>query len=203
MRVNRMPIRPYALAVLVALSVAVPTTAQPRPPAANPVDIRIDNFGKISDTYYRGAQPNDSDYLDLAALGVRTVIDLTRDGRPEESELVERAGMKFYRIPMTTSDRPADEAIERFLKLVNDPLNQPVYVHCQGGRHRTGVMTAVYRMTHDGWTADRSYQEMKQFNFEGFPGHPTLKHFVYDYYAQIERPRVAATPVPVVTVATK
>jgi hypothetical protein len=48
-------------------------------------------------------------------------------------------------------------------------------------------MTAVYRMTKDGWSADRAYQEMKQFNFEGFPGHPELKHFVYDYAV----PRVA------------
>src|SRR5690349_11473725 len=118
--------------------------------------IRIDNFGRINDKYYRGAQPNGRDYSDLAALGVRTVIDLTNDGRDDERGLVERAGMTFYRIPMTTSDRPADASVARFLKLVNDPANQPVYVHCQGGRHRTGTMTAVYRMTHDRWTADQA-----------------------------------------------
>ena len=100
--------------------------------------------------------------------------------------------MTFYRIPLTTSDRPAESAVAQFLTLVNDPANQPVYVHCQGGRHRTGVMTAVYRMTQDGWTADRAYAEMTQFNFEGFPGHPTLKNFVFDYHAQIDSSRLAA-----------
>src|SRR5262249_49324783 len=64
----------------------------------------------------------------------------------------------------------------------------------QGGRHRTGTMTAVYRMTQDGWTADRAYQEMKQYKFEGFPSHPTLKRFVYDYYTQIAKSRPAAAP---------
>jgi tyrosine-protein phosphatase SIW14 len=64
-----------------------------------------------------------------------------------------------------------------------------VFVHCQGGRHRTGVMTAVYRMTKDGWTADRAYQEMKQYRFEGFPGHPELKRFVYDYYSALPQGR--------------
>ena len=93
--------------------------------------------------------------------------------------------MKFYRIPMTTSDRPSDQAVAEFLKLVTNPANLPVYVHCQGGRHRTGVMTAVYRMTQDGWTADQAYAEMKQYKFEGFPGHPELKRFVYDTYDQI------------------
>jgi len=52
-------------------------------------------------------------------------------------------------------------------------------------------MTAVYRMTHDSWTADRAYAEMKQYRFEGFPGHPTLKGFVFDYYAQLARPKIA------------
>ena len=95
-----------------------------------------------------------------------------------------------------TTDRPSSSAVAEFLQLVNDPAKQPVYVHCQGGRHRTGVMTAVYRMTQDGWTADRAYDEMKQFNFEGFPGHPALKSFVYDFSTQADRSRMASnTPV--------
>lgn len=146
--------------------------------------IRIGNFGQINDRYYRGAQPDGRDYADLAALGVKTVIDLTRDGEEAEQQLVEAAGMRFHRIPMTTWDRPSESAVAQFLKLVTDPANLPVYVHCQGGRHRTGAMTAVYRITQDGWTADQAYAEMKKYRFEGFPGHPELKQFVYDTYAQ-------------------
>jgi protein tyrosine/serine phosphatase len=153
--------------------------------------VRIKNFGRIDDHYYRGAQPETGDYADLANIGVKTVIDLTQDGRDDESGLVQRAGMKFYRIPLTTSERPPKAAVTQFLNLVNDPNNWPVYVHCQGGRHRTGVMTAVYRMTKNGWTADRAYQEMKQYRFEGFPGHPELKKFVYDYYTGMGQTRQA------------
>ena len=105
--------------------------------------IKIGNFGRIDDSYYRGAQPFGNDYADLAALGIKTVIDLTGDGRSDEQAFVERAGMKFYRIPLTTSNWPSDAAVTQFLKLVNDRANQPVFVHCQGGRHRTGTMTAV------------------------------------------------------------
>jgi protein tyrosine/serine phosphatase len=160
--------------------------------------IRIDNFGVINDNYYRGAQPKGDDYRDLAALGIKTVIDLTKDGREDEQGLVESAGMKFYRIPLTTSERPSDEAIAEFLKLVDDPAKQPVYVHCQGGRHRTGTMTAVYRMTQDHWTAAKAYEEMKQYRFEGFPGHPALKDFVMHYTpTPASAPVMAgATPLP-------
>ena len=148
--------------------------------------IHIGNFGQIDDTYFRGAQPKVTDYRDLAAIGVKTVIDLTRDGREDEAGLVKAAGMTFYRIPLTTSEAPSSEAIGKFLALVNDKANLPVFVHCQGGRHRTGVMTAVYRMTRDGWTADQAYDEMRKFKFEGFPGHPELKSFVYDFFKTLK-----------------
>jgi tyrosine-protein phosphatase SIW14 len=70
---------------------------------------------------------------------------------------------------------------------VNDPARQPVYVHCAAGRHRTGVMTAVYRMECDGWTADQAYTEMKQYKFGWDFLHPEFKRFVYRY-----RPGLAA-----------
>ena len=54
--------------------------------------------------------------------------------------MVRTAGMDFYRIPMTTRVPPTGEQIDLFLRLVNDPAAQPVYVHCEGGKHRTGVM---------------------------------------------------------------
>ena len=110
------------------------------------------------------------------------VIDLQRGGDPREQGMVEASGMKFTRIEMTTTDTPAAGDVEKFLKLVNDPANQPVYVHCAGGRHRTGVMTAAYRMTHDNWTADQAYAEMKKYKFETLLGHPELKSFVYDFF---------------------
>ena len=88
--------------------------------------IGIDNFGRINETYYRGAQPDGRDYSDLAALGVKTVIDLQEDGLAIEHQFVESAGMKFFRIPMTTRKAPTSDDISRFLQLVNDPANQPV-----------------------------------------------------------------------------
>jgi len=144
--------------------------------------VRIDNFGRISATYYRGAQPEAGDYADLAALGVKTVINLTSDDAlAEEPGLVAKAGMKYVAIPMTTRVAPTSEQLDWFLKIVNDPASQPVFVHCVGGKHRTGVMTAVYRMTQDSWTSEQAFNEMKQFKFGPVMLHPEFKKFVYDY----------------------
>src|SRR6516165_2943015 len=184
------------LATLVAaMLLAASASAETKTNADLLARIRIKNFGRANDNYFRGAQPDSRDYPDLAAFGIKTVIDLTRDGRSDEAGLVQRAGMRFYRIPLTTSEPPSDAAVTQFLKLVNDPANWPVFVHCQGGRHRTGVMTAVYRMTNDGWSANRAYDEMKQYHFEGFPGHPVLKSFVFDYYTKLSQ-TAPATPRP-------
>lgn len=154
---------------------------------------QVKNFGCVNETFYRGAQPKPQDYADLAAMGVKTVIDLQRDGKDGERAMVEAQGMKFYRIGMSDKSQPTAQQVDAFLKLVNNPANQPVFVHCAGGRHRTGAMSAIYRMTHDGWTADRAYGEMKHYDFEYGMGHGALKHYVYSYYSNIDQKSVVVS----------
>jgi len=186
MRLNTALARTYT-AVLLALALASPAAARPQDTGSNrsvvqTSSIRIDNFGRVNPNYYRGAQPTGRDYTDLAALGVKTVIDLTSDdAQTNEKSLTEQAGMRYFQIPMTTHQPPTPAQLAEFLKLVNDPANEPVYVHCVGGRHRTGVMTAAYRMTQDGWAADQAFKEMKQYKFGADFLHPEFKQFVYGY----------------------
>ena len=100
--------------------------------------------------------------------------------------------MKFVRIPMTTRVIPTADQLAHFFSVVGDSANQPVYVHCQGGRHRTGVMTAVYRMTTDGWDAARAFAEMKQYKFGADFLHPEFKKFVYGFQPEVARVAEAA-----------
>ena len=145
-------------------------------------NVRIDNFGRINDRYFRGAQPEGQDYADLAALGVKTIIDLQEAPEdPNEARTAKALGLSYYRIPMSTRRAPTTEQLAFFFKLVNDPAAQPVYVHCKGGRHRTGVMTAAYRMSFDGWTADQAFGEMKRYDFGPDFLHPEFKKYVYGY----------------------
>jgi protein tyrosine/serine phosphatase len=177
----------HTAAFLLASSLSLPAVAQdqanaPASAAAEVSSIHIDNFGRISDSYYRGGQPKGADYAALAALGVKTIVNLTSDDADTaEQALAEKAGLHYVQIPMTTRAAPTIAELTEFLSLVNDPVKQPVYVHCVGGRHRTGVMTAAYRMTHDGWNADQAFKEMKQFKFGADFLHPEFKRFVYDF----------------------
>ena len=171
---------------LLTFSIALPAAAEPNPTTAaagvTTPRVRIDNFGRVSPNYYRGAQPKGSDYADLAALGVGTVINLTDDdGQANERQLVERAGMKYVHIPMSTHRPPTSDELSRFLAVVNDSSSGPVFVHCVGGKHRTGVMTAAYRMTNDGWTSEQAFREMKQYKFGLDFLHPEFKKYVFAF----------------------
>jgi tyrosine-protein phosphatase SIW14 len=144
--------------------------------------IKVRNFGQVNPHYYRGAQPDQSDFQALKKMGIRTVIDLRKDRILQEASWVENAGMRYVNIPLSASRPATAEQTEYFLSLVNDPAIWPVYVHCAAGKHRTGEMTAIYRITHDSWTADQAFEEMKQYGFYSFPNHGSLKKYIYQYF---------------------
>src|SRR5262245_34296487 len=129
--------------------------------SSNSVGVDVENFGKVTDFYYRGAQPKGEEYHQLANIGVKTIIDLRDDPRDFAKSLTEQAGMKYINLPLSDKEYPSADAPSKFLALVSDKENWPVYVHCAGGRHRTGAMTAVFRMTVQGWDINRAYEEMK------------------------------------------
>lgn len=170
-----------ALAVnLIATAPALAKSAQGSP------NIRVKNFGQMDERFFRGAQPKEGDYKDLAALGVKTIIDLRDDPTSYEARDAEAAGMRYVNIPMSDSGRPRDEQIDQFLKLANDPSTGKFFVHCAGGRHRTGVMGAVYRMTKYGWDFNQAYKEMENYDFYTRWGHGALKDYVNDYYGHLK-----------------
>ncbi|HEX8160579.1 MAG TPA: tyrosine-protein phosphatase [Pyrinomonadaceae bacterium] len=148
--------------------------------------VSIENFGKVNETYYRGAQPDREGFAELKRLGVKTVVDLRKDAKREAAGWAREAGLRYVNLPLMSSEPATEEQTAYFLKLVNDPENQPVYVHCKGGRHRTGALTAVYRIAHDGWTADQAFAEMLNYDFDnsifGGGGRAKQKKFVYLYY---------------------
>jgi protein tyrosine/serine phosphatase len=186
------------LPVLFLVSPVAAQTIGPPPPDARaarigPAAVRIDNFGQVNERYYRGAQPKERDYADLAALGVKTVVDLTGpDTLPAARSLAASAGLGYLNIPMTTHQPPTSAQMAEFLGVATDPARLPVYVHCAGGRHRTGVMTAVYRMMLDGWSPDQAFREMKRYKFGADFLHPEFKRFVLGFTPAAFRPAFAA-----------
>ncbi len=149
-------------------------------------NVKIKNFGQMDERFYRGARPKDDDYQALAALGIQTVIDLTDNSKEYEKPAVEAAGLRYVNIPMVDKSYPSMDQVNEFLKVVDDPATGKFYLHCAGGRHRTGVMGAVYRFNHDGWNLEQVLAEMDKFDFDSGWGHGKQKDFVKDYWQQFQ-----------------
>ncbi len=163
---------------------AATTATAPAP--ANISEVTIKNFGQMDERFFRGGQPKEKQYKELAALGIKTIVDLRDDPEEYEKREVEALGMRYVHLPMIAKKYPKAETVEEFLKLVDDPSTGKFFVHCAGGRHRTGVLGAVYRFNHYGWNFDQVYSEMKKYDFYTRWGHGDFKKFVEDYAEDIQ-----------------
>src|SRR5262245_30288570 len=174
--------------------------ANPRQePAQGSAHVTVENFGQVNDHIYRGGQPNSDDYRQLAATGIKTVVDLRGDSKRDSMALAEGAGLRYINLPLDPKQYPQPDAAQRFLEIVNDQSNWPVYVYCAGGRHRTGVMIGVYRITIDGWDIDHTYQEMKDYGFYAKLGYGCYRDYINDYYHNWQARRQTYLPPDAVT----
>ncbi len=180
------PLRNVAASFLAVLVLSVAAAAKSAEYAAYP-SVHIKNFGQMDDRFYRGAEPKKfEDIQALKGLGVHTVIDLQAEPNSSERGWVESLGMRYVNIPMVDKAYPRPEWVAAFLKTVDDPSTGKFFVHCAGGRHRTGSMGAVYRFEKYGWGYEQVYAEMKQFDFYTSWGHGDFKTFVEDYAQKMQ-----------------
>jgi len=147
-------------------------------------DVRIKelpNFHKVNQGLYRGAQPREGGFQQLATRGIKTILNLRAADERERAEAVETraAGLGYFNIPMEGLDRPTDAQIESAMKIINDKANQPVFVHCKHGADRTGMVIAIYRITRDGWSTEEALREAKRYGLSFFQFR--MKDYIKDY----------------------
>ncbi|MBA3765709.1 MAG: tyrosine-protein phosphatase [Acidobacteria bacterium] len=165
------------LVILLAMALCASSTFAQTEPRYR----ELPNFHQVNQGLYRGAQPREGGIQKLAALGIKTILNLRaadERSRAEETE-ARAAGLRFFNIPMEGLDRPNDTQVERALGIINDAANQPVFVHCKHGADRTGVIIAIYRMTHDGWSSEDSLREAKRYGLSMFQF--GMKDYIKDY----------------------
>lgn len=151
------------------------------------------NFAQISPELYRGAQPGREGFVQLQKMGVRTVVNLREFHN--DRKLMAGLGLRYVQLPFNPVE-PEDELVAKFLKVVGDPANQPVFVHCQAGADRTGTMVVMYRVVEQGWPVAEAVKELPRFGFHMV--WTDLTRYLAETHVQSLRARVAQEPaVPV------
>lgn len=143
--------------------VLVASAADRDPRWASKVDQRgLPNLHRITDNLYRCAQPTAEGLKAAEKLGIKTVISF-RAFHSNDDE-VKGTSLKVERIRFNTW-HPEEEDILRFLKIISDTNAGPFLIHCQHGADRTGTMSAIYRMTVQGWKKEDAIKEMTEGGF--------------------------------------
>lgn len=135
----------------------------------------------------RGGQPSEVGLKELRERGIKTIINLRHNDTTvkEEGIEAEKLGLKYVSIPLDGIHKPSATAIDQFLKVAQDPAEQPVFVHCEHGQDRTGVMVAIYREEACKWNANKAYEEAL---FNGFhPAYYWLTEAVFQYEERMGR----------------
>lgn len=150
---------------------------------------------------YRSAQPSMSQLERLVRdYGIKTLVIARSEDRPEVAEEIEfgrRNGLNVVQLPIRSALPIPDEQVAEFWRVVDDPRNQPVLVHCAAGRHRTGLLCARYRIERQSWSPERARDEMISF-WDGGGRHSTSEVVIlnqFDRYLQA-RGSVGTSPTP-------
>jgi protein tyrosine phosphatase (PTP) superfamily phosphohydrolase (DUF442 family) len=139
----------------------------------------LPNFHKVSEDLYRGAQPTAAGIKQLKDMGIKTIVNL-RSFNSDKGE-IGNVEIGYEHIYMKAW-HPEEEDVVRFLKIVTDKQKSPVFVHCQHGADRTGLMCAIYRVAVCGWSKESAADEMI---YGGFGFHSIWKN-LSDYFMNLD-----------------
>jgi hypothetical protein len=187
--------RRWVLAAGVVLLVAGPPVALFRAQYAHAKRFREVSPGR----FYRSGQMTAPGFREMVArYGIRTVINLQHEdenpqllghwlGKPVigEKELCRELGVAYHLLtpdvlpkPNSLDKRPP--VVDEYLAILDDENAYPVLLHCKAGLHRTGRLTAIYRMEYEGWSLGEAMRELRA-NGYGFVMSSEADDFVIQY----------------------
>jgi hypothetical protein len=151
----------------------------------NEFGVPIPNFDKVTETIFRGALPDSDGYRALVEkLGVFRVCSLIEHESQKDRRCALDAGIKEWRyIPFSDRDAPPPNRVKEWLDYIRTASKKgAVFTHCRGGRHRTGVLVGVLRVTDCGWTKQDAFEEMRKYGWYKALGHkPLLDWFMEEF----------------------
>ena len=130
----------------------------------------IPNFKPVHLNLWRGGQPESiDDWQKLAELGIKTVLKLNTEAEGSD-ELAGGFGVNVIARPIGLGEQLIECVPKGYLtetsKLIQACMVAGgVFVHCEHGEDRTGLVIGAYRVCDQGWTKDAAWLEMRENGF--------------------------------------
>ena len=173
---NRRQLLQWVLGAGVAVVALVPPAALYRAQYVHAKRFREVEPGRL----YRSGQMTAEGFREtIERFHIKTVVNLQHEepdpllpdnwlgkGKVRESELCAQLHVNYKLLtpdllpPGNTVDMEPP-AVKEWLDLLDKEENYPVLLHCKAGLHRTGRLTAIYRMEYHGWSAGEALRELR------------------------------------------
>lgn len=126
-----------------------------------------ENFGPVINKIYRSSFPQPPNFAFLKTLKLKSVLCLIPEEYPKtHEEFFEKEGIKLFQMGMSGNKEPfvkiSSDLITEAVKIVMNPENQPILIHCNRGKHRTGCLVGVLRRL-QGWSLTIIFDEYRTF----------------------------------------
>jgi protein tyrosine/serine phosphatase len=125
---------------------------------AEPIALEgVPNLHRLTPMLYRSEQPTALGMKNLEKLGIRTIINL-RAFNDDRDEL-RGTRLQAVHVPVHTWHLETEDVVA-VMRTLRQTENGPFLIHCQHGADRTGLMSAMYRMLEQNWTAEDALREL-------------------------------------------
>ncbi|XP_062228398.1 probable tyrosine-protein phosphatase DSP2 isoform X2 [Phragmites australis] len=125
------------------------------------------NFAMVDDGIFRSGFPETANFRFLKSLNLRSIVYLCPEPYPETNTVfLEKNEIKLHQFGIEGRKEPfvniPDDKIREALKVVLDPRNQPLLIHCKRGKHRTGCVVGCLRKLQK-WCLSSVFDEYHRF----------------------------------------
>lgn len=166
-----------SVVLLASICLAAPAGAQQVTKESVP---GVTNFARVETTVACGGVITPSAVAELKQRGFKSIFDLQRPTESGadvagEAAAAKAAGINFVHVPFTPSS-PDSSSVEKFLKAISEPVNEPAFIHCSVGSRAAGFWF-IKRVLVDNWDTDRAMKEAEGLGLASAP----MKQFALNY----------------------
>lgn len=127
------------------------------------------NFGMTVSGVYRSSFPRSEHFEFLKTLNLKSILVLIAEPYPQENlNFCQEQGIELFRVPLSGNKEPFvhvdPETIAHALRIVSEPANWPILIHCNQGKHRTGCVVGCFRRMQR-WSLSLIFEEYRRYAY--------------------------------------
>ena len=127
------------------------------------------DFGMVGSGIYRSSFPKPEHFPFLKTLGLKSILLLLPEEYPAENlEFCEENGIRLFQVGLSGNKEPFVhvklEDLENVLRIALNPANQPLLIHCNMGKHRTGCVVGCIRRLQN-WALALIFEEYRHYAY--------------------------------------